>query len=193
MSVVTKRNTSELPRYQYKLNDNHKGADFASINGVNLSRDYKTFLKFKHDLVKFIRTYNNPEGTIDHRVLNALDSEKTVDPSEIDYDKKREIHSRKTLSTFSRKEIEDISRLWLISPIKKRSEFLVDLIVKEQTTYEEYMAEQENNVDVDEEDLILEVDLEGEFMSTVIDAKKKFYEETGQITSGQITEIKEEE
>ncbi len=177
MSVVTKRNVSELPRYQYKLNDNHKGADFASINGVNLSRDYKTFLKFKHDLVKFIRTYNNPEGTIDHRVLNSLDSEKTVDPSEINYDKKREIHSRKTLSTFSRKEIEDISLLWLISPIKKRSEFLVDLIVKEQALYEEHMAEQENKVDdvVVEDDPALEPeDYEDDVLLKDVDLEEKF-------------------
>jgi len=159
MAVVTKRNQSEMPKHQYRLNDNHKGADFASINGVNLSRDYKTFFAFKHDLKEFIKTYNNPDGTIDYRVLNPIENENMLDQSEMDYGQKRETFTRKTLSTLDRKEIERLSLSWLINPIKKRTEFLIDLIVKEQALYEEYhqkfkdsINEVKDSVEVDEEE-----------------------------------------
>jgi len=192
MAVVTKRNQSEMPKHQYRLNDNHKGADFASINGVNLSRDYKTFFAFQHDIKDFVKTYNNPDGKIDYRVLNPIENDNMLDSSEMNYGQKREIHTRKTLSTFSRKEIEAISLDWLINPVKKRTEFLIDLIMKEQTLYEEYMAKHEENINTEDDEDEDSFNVFKDSVSDVIDAKNKLYEKTGQVTSGQITDVKEE-
>ncbi len=150
-TTVNKRNLSEMPQYQYKLNENHKGSDFASLQGIRLTKNWKTFDSFKHELKKLIKTYNNSEGVVDFRVLNPFD-EKIVEQTDLDYDKDRIIYSRKILSTFDRKKIEKISLDWLINPVKKRNEFLIDLIVKEQTIYEEYIKKQ-NIEGKDEEDI----------------------------------------
>lgn len=152
MPVVTKRNSyAEMPKYQYKLNEHHKGADNACINGVSLSRNWKTFFNYKSEIEHLVRTFNKQDNPIDFQVLDPITKDSVLS-SDIDYTQKRDIYTRKILSTFDRKTIEKLSYSWLINPVKKRTEWLIDMILKAQSAYIEYLESTNNEIDEDEID-----------------------------------------
>jgi hypothetical protein len=133
----------EKPVYYYKLNENYKGAVPASIEGVLLHKEWKGFKQSQPKLAQFLRTYKNSTGMIDMKVEDM--TKKVYSNTEIDFTKKRVLHTREVLTTFKRKVLEDIARQWNIDTVNKRDPFLINLIAEKQDEYVEFQKELKKN------------------------------------------------
>jgi hypothetical protein len=133
----------EKPIYYYKLNENYKGAVPASIEGTLLHKEWKGFAQQQSKLSQFLRTYKNSTGMIDMKVEDL--TKKVYSNTEVDFTKKRVIHTRDVLVTFKRKVLEDIARQWNIETVNKRDPFLINLIAEKQDEYVEFQKELKKN------------------------------------------------
>jgi hypothetical protein len=74
-------------------------------------------------------------------------NKKVYSDTEMDFNKKRLLHSREVLVTFKRKVLEDIARQWNIDPINKRDPFLIDLISDVQEDYKRYQETEKSSTE----------------------------------------------
>jgi hypothetical protein len=135
----------EKPVYYYKLNENYTGALPASVEGFTLHKEWKGFERQNPKFNLYLRTYKNPRGTIDLKVEDM--NKKVYSDTEMDFNKKRLLHSREVLVTFKRKVLEDIARQWNIDPINKRDPFLIDLISDVQEDYKRYQETEKSSTE----------------------------------------------
>jgi len=126
--------TSKGIGYRYKLNENWKGPDTnVSVEGINLSRDWKVFSSKQYKLENRIRNILNPKGIVDVEEYSLDDGSILFSslPEKIEFNKTI-IFKKEELESFDRNRLTKIARFYRIDPIRKTNDFIIRLILQKQ-------------------------------------------------------------
>jgi hypothetical protein len=133
------RKPNEKIKYMYKLNENCNDMDSRiCVNGITLNKgSWTSFEKSKNkELRAYIKSFENPKGIVDEYVHDPLVELYIKENSDdIKFVHRKKVYSREVLTTFSRKELEEIAKEYLINPKEKVNNFLINCIITEQTKY----------------------------------------------------------
>jgi len=119
--------------YRYKLCDDSK-VDSNQVAGHTITKTFKDYDQPVYALEPFIRTVSNPTGIL---IFEEFDLVSGVVISASIYDGPKKTYKPTELPFLSRLQIEELSESFGIDPTHKRTEFLIQLIVKEQYKLDE--------------------------------------------------------
>ena len=147
---------SEVIFNRYVLNENYTGSGGVSLGGIiinpNTNNDFKDR---KQSLDGYIRNKANPNGILDY--IQITQSGKVLNDTKKYFSEIPEIKSRETLCTLSREALEDIAKHWDIETYNKVDKWLINEILKAQTSFLE-LDEDVDEEDVDENTIHLKVE-----------------------------------
>ena len=143
------RKPGEEISYKYRLNSNYKEKnDSVCLNGVYVYKDrWASYpVSQEKEIRMYIKNYKNPEGIVDEYVFDPLKEFKEPEKN-LKFKHRKKQYSRDVLCTFTRKEIEEISREYGIDHVKKVTNFLINKILEKQEENKRAIKESEGFFD----------------------------------------------
>ena len=150
MSNYTSRKPNEQVKYLYRLNKNFKGDTSMGVNGIILNKvSWTPFPTSQKETLKhYIKSYENPKGIVDEYIHDPLvELAIQENSSELKFVHRKKIYSRDILVTYTRKQLEEIAREYLIDPKEKINSFLITKIAEAQDKYRRSLKEKDNFFD----------------------------------------------
>lgn len=119
--------------HRYRLIEEYKD-DTYGLNGVNLSKTWVDFHSPKNEIHSYIRSKSNPSGIIDYVEYERISKTNLYD-SDAYYRKVPTKIDPVVFYKMSRKELEEVCKMYGIVTTMKVNEFLIKVIIKAQDEF----------------------------------------------------------
>lgn len=162
--------------HRYRLTKDYKDGNVAVVDGETLyKKEWMTFESYQSKFKELIKSKINSDGILDYEEYDNM-SQSIIFSSWESLTKKLKLtYTREVMLTMAVDEVNAIAKDFCMSTIKKRKEFLIDLIIKQQEKFKEmnlYINERSFQP-TEKIDEVIEVD---EIIPTIEKEKKKRFD-----------------